>query len=76
MQDVAENLLCAGREETFEFLAKVIEEVAALFPSPYLHMGGDERPEGPQGVFKDNPKSGQQYAPPKAMKSPGFYRLK
>ena len=47
VQEVAKNLLCAGRDETFEFLAKVIEEVADLFPSPYLHMGGDERPEGP-----------------------------
>jgi hexosaminidase len=47
VQDVAENLLCAGREETFEFLAEIIKEVSALFPSPYIHMGGDERPEGP-----------------------------
>lgn len=47
VQEVAENLLCAGREETFDFLATVIQEVAELFPSPYLHMGGDERPEGP-----------------------------
>lgn len=28
--------------ETFEFLAKVFEEVAALFPSEYIHVGGDE----------------------------------
>ncbi|MEZ5330056.1 MAG: beta-N-acetylhexosaminidase [Verrucomicrobiales bacterium] len=47
VQDVSENLLCAGRDETFAFLAEVIKEVAALFPSPYIHMGGDERPEGP-----------------------------
>ncbi|MGK0187586.1 MAG: hexosaminidase [Verrucomicrobiales bacterium] len=47
IQEVPENLLCAGREETFKFLSDVIKEVAELFPSPYLHMGGDERPEGP-----------------------------
>lgn len=47
VQDVAGNLLCAGREETFVFLERVISEVAELFPSPYIHMGGDERPEGP-----------------------------
>jgi hexosaminidase len=47
VQEVAQNLLCAGREETFEFLETVIGEVAELFPSPYIHMGGDERPEGP-----------------------------
>jgi len=28
--------------ETFEFLEKVFEEVAALFPSEYIHVGGDE----------------------------------
>ncbi len=28
--------------ETFEFLAKVFEEVAELFPSEYIHVGGDE----------------------------------
>jgi hexosaminidase len=28
--------------ETFEFLDKVFEEVAALFPSEYIHIGGDE----------------------------------
>ena len=47
VQDVPENLLCAGREQTFDFLETVIGEIAAMFPSPYLHMGGDERPEGP-----------------------------
>lgn len=28
--------------ETFEFLTKVFEEVAELFPSEYIHVGGDE----------------------------------
>ncbi|CAN2227362.1 GH20_chitobiase-like domain containing protein [Candidatus Nanopelagicaceae bacterium] len=28
--------------ETFEFLAKVFEEVAELFPAEYIHVGGDE----------------------------------
>jgi hexosaminidase len=36
---------CAGREETFEFLENVLAEVFALFPSPYIHIGGDEVPE-------------------------------
>jgi hexosaminidase len=36
------NLFCAGKEETFTFLEDVLREVAALFPSPYLHIGGDE----------------------------------
>lgn len=37
---------CAGREETFEFLQDIIDEVVELFPAPYLHVGGDERPKG------------------------------
>jgi len=30
------------REETFAFLADVLTEVAALFPGPLIHVGGDE----------------------------------
>lgn len=31
-----------GKEETYRFLETVLGEVAALFPGPYLHIGGDE----------------------------------
>jgi len=37
-----ENSLCAGNEATFTFLDQVFGEVALLFPSPYIHVGGDE----------------------------------
>ena len=37
-----ENSLCAGNEQTFEVLDSVFAEVARLFPSPYVHIGGDE----------------------------------
>ena len=37
-----ENTLCIGKEETFEFMDKVLTEVAALFPDEYIHIGGDE----------------------------------
>lgn len=37
-----ENSLCAGNERTFEVLDTVFSEVARLFPSPYIHIGGDE----------------------------------
>ena len=47
VQEVTENLLCAGKEASFDLMEDVIGEVADLFPGPYLHMGGDERPEGP-----------------------------
>jgi hexosaminidase len=34
-----------AKEETYEFLSGVLAEVAALFPGPYLHIGGDEVPK-------------------------------
>ncbi|TSA38502.1 MAG: beta-N-acetylhexosaminidase [Porphyromonadaceae bacterium] len=36
------NIYCAGKEETFTFLQDVLTEVIALFPSKYIHIGGDE----------------------------------
>lgn len=33
---------CAGNEHVFAFLKDVIDEVAELFPAPYIHLGGDE----------------------------------
>ena len=33
---------CIGNEKTFEFLENVLSEVIALFPSRYIHIGGDE----------------------------------
>lgn len=36
------NAVCAGKESTYAFLEDVIAEIAALFPSNYLHIGGDE----------------------------------
>ncbi len=34
--------LCPGKESTFEFLEKVLLEVFDMFPSQYIHIGGDE----------------------------------
>ena len=34
--------LCPGKEATFKLLESVLEEVIDLFPSPYIHIGGDE----------------------------------
>lgn len=36
------NVLCPGKESTFEFLENVLDEVLALFPSKLIHIGGDE----------------------------------
>jgi hexosaminidase len=36
------DIYCAGNESTFVFIENVLKEVAALFPGPYIHIGGDE----------------------------------
>ncbi len=36
------NILCAGKDGTFTFLENVLSEVITLFPSKYIHIGGDE----------------------------------
>jgi hexosaminidase len=41
---VDENIFCP-KEETFAFLEDVLTEVMALFPSTYIHIGGDEAPK-------------------------------
>ena len=38
------DVLCVGNEKTFEFLEDVFDEVVELFPSEYIHVGGDEVP--------------------------------
>ncbi len=42
---VFEDVYCAGSEETFDFLGDVLDEVAELFPGPWVHVGGDESPK-------------------------------
>lgn len=36
------DIYCAGKDETFRFIEDVLTEVMALFPSKYIHIGGDE----------------------------------
>jgi hexosaminidase len=36
------DIYCAGKDSTFEFLEDVLLEVIELFPSEYIHIGGDE----------------------------------
>ena len=42
---IYEDVFCAGKETTFEFLEGVLTEVMDLFPSKYIHIGGDEVPK-------------------------------
>jgi hexosaminidase len=41
---LVDNTLCPANEKVYEFLDKVMTEVAALFPFAYIHVGGDEAP--------------------------------
>ena len=49
---LVDNTLCPANEKVYEFLDKVLAEVAALFPFPYIHMGGDE---APHNFWEKNP---------------------
>lgn len=42
---ISENVLCAGSSKTFQFLDDVFDETTQLFPSQYIHIGGDECPK-------------------------------
>ena len=42
---VSEDVLCAGNEEAMQFVEDVLNEVMDVFPSPYIHIGGDECPK-------------------------------
>jgi len=42
---VFKDIYCAGNDSTFVFLKDVLTEVMALFPSKYIHIGGDEAPK-------------------------------
>ncbi len=42
---VSDDVLCAGKENSFKFIEDVLTEVMELFPSKYIHIGGDECPK-------------------------------
>jgi len=42
---VFDDVFCAGKDSTFAFLEDVLDEVMNLFPSKYIHVGGDECPK-------------------------------
>ena len=41
---VADDILCVGKDHTLQFVKDVLDEVMQLFPSMYIHIGGDESP--------------------------------
>lgn len=42
---VSDNVLCAGNDKTLTFIDNVLKEITKLFPSKYIHVGGDECPK-------------------------------
>ena len=43
---IEDDVYCVGNDATFEFLENVLTEVMDLFPSEFIHIGGDECPKG------------------------------
>lgn len=46
MNGITRDILCAGQEETYDFIKELLTEVTALFPYEYFHVGGDEAGKG------------------------------
>ncbi len=42
---VSDDVLCAGNDSTYKFIDDVLAEVVDIFPSEYIHVGGDECPK-------------------------------
>lgn len=42
---VFEDVLCAGKAQTLQFAKDVMDEIMDIFPSEYIHIGGDECPK-------------------------------
>lgn len=41
---IFEDVLCVGKEESFEFVEAAISSLSRIFSGPYIHLGGDETP--------------------------------
>ena len=42
---ISKDVLCVGNDKTIQFAKDVLEEIVALFPYEYVHIGGDECPK-------------------------------
>ncbi|HXH60654.1 MAG TPA: beta-N-acetylhexosaminidase [Fimbriimonadaceae bacterium] len=42
---VKPDILCGGKDASLKFMEDVLDEVLDLFPSPFIHIGGDEAPK-------------------------------
>ena len=48
-----QHIFCAGKDHTLNVLKDILDEVCDLFPSPYIHLGGDEAPKGNWNACED-----------------------
>jgi len=44
-QGIYEDILCAGKDETFDVVFDILSDILEIFPSEYIHIGGDEAPK-------------------------------
>lgn len=49
---ITKDILCAGKEEVFEFLDQLFGELCTLFDGKYFHIGGDEAADGHKNWHK------------------------
>ena len=42
---ISDDVLCAGNDKVIEFIKDVLAEIVEIFPSEYIHVGGDECPK-------------------------------
>lgn len=44
-QGIFNDILCAGKDGTFEIIFDILSDILDIFPSEYIHIGGDEAPK-------------------------------
>lgn len=62
-----ENMLCIGNPESIRFAQEVVDALIQIFPSKYIHLGGDEVP---RAIWEKCPKCQALYKK-EGMKEPG-----
>lgn len=62
-----ENMICIGNPESIRFAQEVVDALIQIFPSPYIHLGGDEVPTN---IWEKCPKCQALYKQ-EGMKEPG-----
>ena len=66
---IKDDVFCAGNDKVFEFLEDVLTEVMEIFPSKFIHIGGDECPKK---RWKECPKCRKRIATEKLKNEDGL----